>query len=268
VSDETIPADWFSHYVCEQIGWYVYALRDPRNGKVFYIGKGQGNRVFAHANDAIASDPDAELSEKLALIKEIQNSGSKVEALIIRHNIAGEKAAYEIEASIIDTLALLDPDMDNDLFGLTNKQGGHHSSTRGLASVSVVQSLYDAPRAPDITVPSLLIRIPGLWTPTMTAAELYDATRQWWKLGERRGGAQYAFAVNHGVIREVYRIDEDSWEHAAWVNNDWVVRSRGKTRRWRFSGAVDDELGSTFRNKSVAHLFKRGAQAPVRYVNC
>ena len=38
----------FSDAVSQKLGNYVYRLIDPRNGEAFYVGKGKGNRVFAH----------------------------------------------------------------------------------------------------------------------------------------------------------------------------------------------------------------------------
>ena len=60
----------FSPFVAEEIGWYVYALQDPRDNKVFYIGKGKDNRVFAHAEGVVPED-EFESGSKNHLIKEI-----------------------------------------------------------------------------------------------------------------------------------------------------------------------------------------------------
>lgn len=38
----------FDDVAASKIGWYVYALRDPRDETVFYVGKGQKNRWFEH----------------------------------------------------------------------------------------------------------------------------------------------------------------------------------------------------------------------------
>ncbi len=39
--------------VAERIGpFYVYLLVDPRNGEVFYVGKGTGARPLAHGVEA------------------------------------------------------------------------------------------------------------------------------------------------------------------------------------------------------------------------
>ena len=39
----------FSEFVAGRLRHYVYRLIDPRNGTTFYVGRGQGNRVFSHA---------------------------------------------------------------------------------------------------------------------------------------------------------------------------------------------------------------------------
>ena len=38
----------FSDKVKQKLGYYVYALADPRDNKIFYIGKGINNRIFQH----------------------------------------------------------------------------------------------------------------------------------------------------------------------------------------------------------------------------
>ena len=35
--------------VAEKLGWYVYALRDPRDDMAFYVGEGRGDRTYQDA---------------------------------------------------------------------------------------------------------------------------------------------------------------------------------------------------------------------------
>lgn len=66
----------FPSGVIEHLGWYVYRLIDPRDGSTFYVGKGKGNRVFAHMRGEVAATDDDELlSNKLKQIREIRLSG-------------------------------------------------------------------------------------------------------------------------------------------------------------------------------------------------
>ena len=54
--------------------------------------------------------------------------------------------------------------------------------------------------------------IPKLFRPGMSGQDLYEATRGVWKLGRRRKGARFAFAVESGIVREVYEIQ--AWHPA------------------------------------------------------
>jgi len=49
------PQREFSPAVVEALGYYVYLLKDPETDKVFYVGKGTGNRIFQHLKEAAVS---------------------------------------------------------------------------------------------------------------------------------------------------------------------------------------------------------------------
>ena len=54
--------------VAQVLKSYVYVYIDPRDGKPFYIGKGQGSRLFAHLEDQSEC-------EKVARIAKIRAAG-------------------------------------------------------------------------------------------------------------------------------------------------------------------------------------------------
>lgn len=244
----------FTPIVAERLGYYVYLLADPRSDEVFYVGKGKGDRVFAHV--AAAVEDDSIVSPKLDRIRDIHGAGLEVVHEFIRICL-NEATAFEVESACIQMLG-----MDH----LHNAVLGHHVAIRGRMSIDVAVSLFDAEPAPPLNVPALLIRIPKLWHPGMSAAELYEATHGWWKIGPRREKAQYALSVNRGVIREVYRIRPGSWRQQAKGDRGWLPGT-DPTNRWGFDGDLAPEL-EELKNHSVKHLLKRGMASPVLYLNC
>lgn len=119
----------------------------------------------------------------------------------------------------------------------------------------------------DIDEPAILIRIPQLYEPGMSADELYDATRGHWKVGPRRDAPELALSVAKGTVREVYEID--SWHPAGTTPYATQIHRRAPPDRWEFVGRVaDGETRAKYRNRSVRQYFTRGNQNPIRYVNC
>ncbi|HSH73340.1 MAG TPA: hypothetical protein VK974_09810 [Methylophilaceae bacterium] len=119
-----------------------------------------------------------------------------------------------------------------------------------------------------IDVPVMLIDIQLRYYEGITALELYEVTRGAWRVGSRREGVRYAFAVAGNVIREVYEID--GWYRAGTTPyrikpfESFIVDGR-----WEFIGSLAPaEIRSKFKGHSVAGYFNKGQQNQVAYANC
>jgi hypothetical protein len=94
----------FDDLESKKIGNYVYALRDPRDGKIFYIGQGTGNRLFDHfkyAETVLKNNGMA--SSKEIRILDIWKNEEDVDWLLIAHNLTEENINY-VEAAVIDAV--------------------------------------------------------------------------------------------------------------------------------------------------------------------
>lgn len=232
------------------LGFYVYLLIDPRDDRIFYVGKGKNERPLDHV-----SDPQA--SRKKQVLDELAALGREPRIEVLAHQLPDEETAFRIEAAVIDVLGLA---------SLTNAVRGWNSVRYGRLSLSELITYYAAPSAA-IVDPVLLIRINRLYRHNMTPLELYEATRGVWKLGARRLAARFACAVFESVVREVFQID--SW--AAAGTTPYSTRPLEDVRvegRWEFVGAVaPQEVRNRYLHRSVASYLTPGAQSPITYVN-
>lgn len=82
-------------------GFYVYHLIDPRDGAVFYVGKGSGERISDHEYEA----KRGHIHPKSSRIREIIDAGLVVRKAFIRE-FTSEYAAYRLEKSEIRRIGL------------------------------------------------------------------------------------------------------------------------------------------------------------------
>ncbi|MGQ0286323.1 LEM-3-like GIY-YIG domain-containing protein [Pasteurellaceae bacterium 22721_9_1] len=256
----------FSISITEKINYYIYCLVDPRDQNIFYVGKGKGNRVFQHAKGVLTGK--AKESEKIELIKDIYQIGLEPLYYILRHNIQTESQALEYEALAIDLLSLVKPNQQP----LTNIQGGTHSSEKGLMSLSELKNLYD-PQELKTDLPIVLITInrnyndlkrklkSGEIKQADIEQEIYNRTRGYWKMSQRREKVKYAVAVYRGWTLAVYEISH------------WVEAPIERQGRWGFEGKIlpkDSPIYQELVDKLTysSNEDYKAPQNPITYRNC
>ena len=235
----------------EALKYYVYVYTDPRNGNPFYIGKGIGNRAFAHLSEAGES-------AKVSRIREIRAEGlePRIELLAFRLD---EITAFKVEAAAIDLIGF-----EN----LTNKVVGYGARSFGRMSVDEIHGKLASEPIEAFDHDCVLIKINDTYRDSSTQSELalYDATRGTWRVGiENARRAQYALAVFDGIVREVYAIAD--WFPAGTTMYLDPDRDVDIESRYEFVGRVaTDDVRRLYRWKSVSHLYRRGAANPIMYV--
>lgn len=237
---ESFPED-----VARKLKTYVYRLIDPRNGETFYVGKGQGNRVFSHIRAEENLDGD-DLDNKVKRIREIRLAGFEVAHVIHRHGM-DDKTAFEVEAALIDAYP-----------GLTNIVGGTGGSDYGAMHAKEIIRRYSAEPAV-FQHKALLISV------NRTAAEtsLYEATRYAWKISKSKAKqAEVILATVRGLIV------------GAFVAVDWLEATAGNfpgrdgvPGRLGFIGReAAADIRKLYVGKRVPDEYrKRGAANPIKY---
>jgi len=95
----------FSENSINDLKYYVYILVDPRDERIFYVGKGIGNRVFDHEKEIVSSP-------KNDLINDILSHGLTVKKYIV-HSGLKESEAYVAETVLNKFLRFMGYNLTN-----------------------------------------------------------------------------------------------------------------------------------------------------------
>lgn len=238
----------FPQEVVDALDHYVYRLIDPRSGETFYVGRGQGQRVFQHASAADVDPDQGAADPKLGRIREIRALGMDVAHVIHRHGMS-EEAAREVEAALIDAYP-----------GLSNRMAGSGSGDRGTRHVEEILVEYGAEEFA-VEEPLILISIGRTWK----ERGVYEAVRGLWKLRMEKA-ERYKLVLAHvrGVVRGAFRPTK--WLRGTAEN---FPSDGGIPGRVGFDGIrAEPEVWDRYVLKRVPEKYrKRGAQAPARYLH-
>jgi uncharacterized protein len=240
--------------VIEQLGAYVYALVDPRDHSILYIGNGRGNRIFTlvwtalretqKLADADEKAPPATPESEAALrrIRAVYSSGYSVEHFVVADALHPatdpEHTAGATAQAVIAALALLEPHRGECV--LTNLAGATEDSEADRTAIPIAELVrqYSAQAAPELPTPCVVLRINEAKSASPGAVR--DLASRGWPAGTAARGIDGLpiIVVADNIVRGVYRAT--GWEAAS------RTEENGGTILYRFVGEADSELEKQF----------------------
>ena len=177
----------FRESTIEKLKYYVYGLRQEGSNDYFYIGKGNGDRVFGHEREEGDSD-------KVNHIKELNEKGIKIERDIIRYGLTEEQALL-IESTLISLLGI-----DK----LKNIVRGHDSNE--IYTVEAIDSILGGKNV-EVKHKILFVKLNSSWNKDLTDEQLEDITKGYWVLNtERMNNVEYVCGYYKGMIKSIFKF--------------------------------------------------------------
>lgn len=240
----------FDDQAIQALGSYVYALLDPKTELPFYIGVGVGNRVFDHVNDNALERS----SNKLTRIDEI--GPDRVKHVILRHGLT-QKEALLVEAVLLD---LFKHSKGLESLALGNAVLGHGSGLYGYRTSEEITTMYSS--EPLMSVPNdyLLININRRFDRKHGMNEIYEATKEIWKMSFRRAQTfNYVLSEYQGYIRGMFKVDH-------WYQKERRSSSGKVYLGVGFNGSqAEPEVMNQYINRQIVGLKPRGYSSPLVY---
>lgn len=246
----------FSEKTCEELRYYVYLLVDPRDNKVFYVGKGINNRVFNHVECSIETETQ---TDKLDTIRDIRDAGLAVKHYIVRHGL-DEDDAFTVESVLIDLFTY--PDFES-IAHMSNIVAGHHQFDLGIKTVEEIETLYacEPLKLEDIRHNIMTININNTYRGLKNAKEadptysnIYEATRKHWKLSLARAEkVEYVLSEYRGVVRAIFKpLKWSAYRDRFYFDGEEITPETNK------------EITDLYLNKMVPSK-KKGMANPIHY---
>ncbi|MBD0863501.1 GIY-YIG nuclease family protein [Gordonia sp. zg691] len=238
------------------LGVYVYALVDPRDATVFYVGTGRGNRVYHHTGAALAGvavdpsdiiggiEPESVSAATEERIRDIDADGFGVEHWILHHDIdtlesAGAVALFVEQVAVdLATVARL---------GLTNSPAGDSAGTQRFWRAEELVLRFAAPVAPPLPEPCALVKVDAAARADATAEQIYEWARSAWRAGPHRTVPDLPVLVfADDIIRAVHRVHY--WE--AYSDAEGNL----DPKRWVYTGVPDPDLETRYVGTSLREV--------------